>query len=185
MEKGLPRGVAVVGLDGGGGDDDGHGHGGNSSGENPIAQNNNCCDNTDDGVHGKQRLDGGGGNSKSTGGGGGGRARGAVCVAVKVIVAAAAFTVTCAFVWYTMGLPFLLQVVAVAIIAFVASGGYKFIYLVYRTAPRDIRSVLNVAHDDDNIILITLYILYIVNDAFFRIVDNITVTIGVTLYIGL
>lgn len=144
MEKGLPRGVAV---DGGGGNDDGHGRGGNSS-DNPIAQNNNCCDNTDDGVHGKQRLDGGG-NSKSTGGGGGGRARGAVCVAVKVIVAAAAFTVTCAFVWYAMGLPFLLQVVAVAIIAFVASGGYKFIYLVYRTAPRDIRSVLNVVHDDD------------------------------------
>ncbi|XP_027840257.2 long-chain fatty acid transport protein 4-like [Aphis gossypii] len=143
VEKGLPRGVAVVDLggDGGGGnDDDGHGHGGNSS-DNPIAQNNNCCDNTDDGVHGKQRLDGGGGNSKSTGGGGGGRARGAVCVAVKVIVAAAAFTVTCAFVWYTMGLPFLLQVVAVAIIAFVASGGYKFIYLVYRTAPRDIRAL--------------------------------------------
>lgn len=162
MEKGLPRGVAVVGLDGGGGNDggggsdDGPGHGGNSS-DNPIARNNNCCDNTDDGVHGKQRLDGGG-NSKSTGGGGGGRARGAVCVAVKVIVAAAAFTVTCAFVWYTMGLSFLLQVVAVAIIAFVASGGYKFIYLVYRTAPRDIRSVLNVVHDDDNIVLYLLCI---------------------------
>uniref|UniRef100_A0A2S2PJ50 Long-chain-fatty-acid--CoA ligase n=1 Tax=Schizaphis graminum TaxID=13262 RepID=A0A2S2PJ50_SCHGA len=40
-----------------------------------------------------------------------------------------------------MGLPFLLQVVAVAIIAFVASGGYKFIYLVYRTAPRDLRAL--------------------------------------------
>lgn len=178
MEKGLPRGVAVVDLggDGGGGnDDDGHGHGGNSS-DNPIAQNNNCCDNTDDGVHGKQRLDGGGGNSKSTGGGGGGRARGAVCVAVKVIVAAAAFTVTCAFVWYTMGLPFLLQVVAVAIIAFVASGGYKFIYLVYRTAPRDIRSVLN---DEYNIIYYYRYSFtryyyiptYIVNDAFFSYIS--------------
>lgn len=141
MEKGLPRGVAA-GLSGGGG--------GDPNARN--ANNNNCCDTAaagpeadDDGVHGKrqQRLDGGGGDSKSTGGGGGGcgRARGAVCTAVKVIVAAAAFTVTCAFVWYTMGLPFLLQVAVVAIIAFIASGGYKFVYLVYRTAPRDLRAL--------------------------------------------
>lgn len=132
MEKGLPRGVAV----------------GLGDGNNPNVQNNNCCDSSGlptetaasaaDGVHNKQRLDGGDSN-KSTGGGA--RARRVVCTAVKVIVAAAAFTVTCAFVWYTMGLPFLLQVAAVACIAFIASGGYKFIYLLYRTAPRDLRSV--------------------------------------------
>jgi len=117
-----------------------------------------------DGVHGKrqqQQLDGGG--SKSTGSGG----SGAVCAAVKVIVAVAAFTVVCAFVWYTMGLPFLLQVVVIATIAFVASGGYKLVYLVYRTAPRDLRSVDSsvivynnrpfpdaLVHDDHDLIII-------------------------------
>ncbi|VVC45602.1 AMP-binding, conserved site,AMP-dependent synthetase/ligase [Cinara cedri] len=40
-----------------------------------------------------------------------------------------------------MGLPFLCQVIVVAFIAFVASGGYKFIYLLYRTAPRDINAL--------------------------------------------
>jgi len=140
VEKGLPRGVAA-GLSND--DDDGRDR---SSGGNPNTRNaNNCCDNAGtevvDGVHGKrqhQRVDGG--DSKSTSGGGR-SARGSVCAAVKVIVAVAAFTVTCAFVWYTMGLPFLLQVVVIATIAFVASGGYKLVYLVYRTAPRDLRSV--------------------------------------------
>ncbi|XP_025198845.1 long-chain fatty acid transport protein 4-like [Melanaphis sacchari] len=145
VEKGLPRGVAA-GL--GGGDD---GHGGSSGNPDAARNSNNCCDNTDDGVGGNQRLDGGGsgdgggggGNSssESTGGRVRGRAYGAVCVAVKVVVVAAAFIVTCAFVWYTMGLPFLLQVVAVAIIAYIASGGYKFVYLVYRTAPRDLKAL--------------------------------------------
>lgn len=67
-------------------------------------------------------------------------------VAVKVTAVVTAFTLTCAFVWYTMGLPFLLQVVVVAFIAFVASGGYKFIYLVYRTAPRDLKWVIVVSY---------------------------------------
>lgn len=152
MEKGLPREVAAGLSDGGGGGDDDDDDDPHRGGGNPNARKvDNCCDNAtvtevDDGVHGKQQQQqriGGGGDSKSTtgGGGDGGRARGAVCAAVKVIVVAAAFTVTCAFVWYTMGLPFLLQVVVVATIAFVASGGYKFVYLVYRTAPRDLRSV--------------------------------------------
>lgn len=88
----------------------------------------------------QQRNGGGGGNSKTTGTGGrDSPARRVLFAAVKVIVIAAAITVTCAFIWYTMGLPFLLQVVVVAFIAFVASGGYKFIYLVYRTAPRDVK----------------------------------------------
>lgn len=90
-------------------------------------------------------VDGDGKNTGATGGGssgGGGGvsvARRALCAAVKFVVIVAAITVTCAFVWYTMGLPFLLQVIVVAFIAFVASGGYKFIYLVYRTAPRDLK----------------------------------------------
>lgn len=139
MEKGLPRGVG----DGGGGGDN------NSISGNPNVQNNNyCCDNSGlaagtvvDRVHSKQqRLDGGGGDSKSTGGGvGGNRGRRALRAAVKLIAITAAFTVTFAFVWYTMGLPFLLQVVVIATIAFIASGGYKFVYLVYRTAPRDLK----------------------------------------------
>ncbi|XP_015370399.1 PREDICTED: long-chain fatty acid transport protein 4-like [Diuraphis noxia] len=150
VEKGLPRGVAA-GLSGGGDDDDDDDDH-HLGGCNPNAlKADNCCDNAVteviDGVHGKQQQQqriGGGDDSKSTtggGGSGGGRVRGVVCAAVKVIVVAAAFTVTCAFVWYTMGLPFLLQVVVVATIAFVASGGYKFVYLVYRTAPRDLRAL--------------------------------------------
>jgi hypothetical protein len=58
---------------------------------------------------------------------------------VKVFGVATLFTAISAFIWYTMGLPFLLQVVAVVSIAYIASGGYKFIYLVYRTAPRDLK----------------------------------------------
>lgn len=87
-------------------------------------------------------VDGDGEHTGATGVGGGGGvsvARRALCATVKFVVIVAAFTVTCAFVWYTMGLPFLLQVIVVAFIAFVASGGYKFIYLVYRTAPRDLK----------------------------------------------
>ncbi|XP_050430867.1 long-chain fatty acid transport protein 4 [Adelges cooleyi] len=59
----------------------------------------------------------------------------------KTTVALGVFAVVCAFVWYTMGLPFLLQVIVVALIAYVASGGYKFLYLLYRTAPRDIKAL--------------------------------------------
>lgn len=86
---------------------------------------------------------------KLGGGGGGGVssvARRAAFTAAKIIAAATALTVTCAFVWYTMGLPFMLQVVVVAFIAFVASGGYRFIYLVYRTAPRDVRALYSYLH---------------------------------------
>ncbi|XP_050527097.1 long-chain fatty acid transport protein 4-like isoform X2 [Daktulosphaira vitifoliae] len=64
-----------------------------------------------------------------------------LCVALKVTVAAVLFVLSSAFVWYTMGLPFLLQVIVVAFIAYLASGGYKFVYLLYRTAPRDLRAL--------------------------------------------
>lgn len=84
---------------------------------------------------------GGNDNSKSTGGSirRVSVARRIVCAVLKSVAVLTVFTVTCAFIWYTMGLPFLLQVIVVAFIAYVASGGYKFIYLVYRTAPRDIK----------------------------------------------
>ncbi|KAL4100912.1 hypothetical protein QTP88_020937 [Uroleucon formosanum] len=144
VEKGLPRGIAA-GLSGDDDDDDDDDDRYRSSGGNPNTRRaNNCFDNADtevvDGVHGKRQQRLVGGDSKSTSGGSG-RARGAVCAAVKVIVAVVVFTVTCAFVWYTMGLPFLLQVVVIATIAFIASGGYKLVYLVYRTAPRDLRAL--------------------------------------------
>lgn len=70
-------------------------------------------------------------------------ARRVACFAVKVVAVVIAFTTACAFVWFTMGLPFLLQVIVVAFIAYVASGGYKLLYLVYRTAPRDLKWVTN------------------------------------------
>jgi len=102
---------------------------------------------TSDGLGGENCDNGGGSRSVEVGGvpqklDDGGRVsvtRRVAFTAVKVVAVAIALTVTCAFVWYTMGLPFLLQVVVVAFIAFVASGGYRFIYLVYRTAPRDLR----------------------------------------------
>lgn len=139
MERGLPR------MDGGGRLGD---HYCDNGGSRTAAAAAATEVDDDDGVRRRELVEG---DSKSTGGGGGhctGGGRREVSVtrrvaftAVKVFVAATALIVTCAFIWYTMGLPFLLQVVVVAFIAFVASGGYKFIYLVYRTAPRDLKSV--------------------------------------------
>lgn len=109
----------------------------------------------DGGGNSTKSSDGGGGGGGNGGGGGGGGGSGGgetieddrrVCpvrrvlyTAVKAIVVATLLTAISAFIWYTMGLPFLLQIAAVVLIAYIASGGYKFIYLVYRTAPRDIR----------------------------------------------
>lgn len=136
MERGLPRAVA------------------NRNGD--VDGSNNRSSDSDSRKTGaaevgdvQQQLGGGdGGGVGGVGFGGGGTteddrrvcsARRVLCTAVKVIVVAALFTATCAFLWYTMGLPFLLQVAAVVSVAFIASGGYKFLYLVYRTAPRDIK----------------------------------------------
>lgn len=44
----------------------------------------------------------------------------------------------CGGIWYMMGLVFLIQLVLVAVVAYlVAGGGYRFPYIVYKTAWRD------------------------------------------------
>lgn len=44
-----------------------------------------------------------------------------------------------AVVWYFMGWMSLVQLILVALIAYLASGKYRWFYVALRTAPRDIR----------------------------------------------
>lgn len=57
----------------------------------------------------------------------------------KAILILGLLFLICGCVWYTMGIISLLQVIAIAFVAYLlAGGGYRFLYIVYKTGPRDI-----------------------------------------------
>ncbi len=59
-------------------------------------------------------------------------------VALKVIFTVSVVALICGCVWYMMGFIFLVQLILVALVAyFFAGGGYKFLYIVYKTIWRD------------------------------------------------
>ncbi|XP_065211613.1 long-chain fatty acid transport protein 1-like [Planococcus citri] len=61
----------------------------------------------------------------------------------KVILILSLASLICGCVWYTMGIISLLQVIAIAFIAYLfAGGGYRFLYVVYKTGPRDIIALI-------------------------------------------
>lgn len=58
---------------------------------------------------------------------------------VKVFVILVILVVIVGLIWYFMGWIFVIQLILVAIVAyFAAGGGYKWLYIVYKTLPRDL-----------------------------------------------
>lgn len=58
---------------------------------------------------------------------------------VKVIVLLVILVTVVGLIWYFMGWIFVIQLILVAIVAyFAAGGGYKWLYIVYKTLPRDL-----------------------------------------------
>ncbi|XKL61134.1 hypothetical protein PGB90_008191 [Kerria lacca] len=60
-------------------------------------------------------------------------------VAFKVIFILSLVSLFCGCIWYMMGFIFLVQLILVALVAYLfAGGGYKFLYVVYKTIWRDV-----------------------------------------------